>query len=102
MKNSRPLTGQTALVTGASQGIGRAIALALAEAGADVAINYLTHPEEAEEVAGQVRALGRRALLLLVDVADQNGVEAMVTSTAAELGRLDIFVSNAFYSDEAK
>jgi glucose 1-dehydrogenase len=94
------LEGQTALVTGASAGIGRAIALSLAEAGADVAINYLTYPEEAERVAGQVRGMGRRALLWPVDVADQAGVEEMVSRTAAEWGRLDVFVSNAAYSDE--
>ena len=94
------LAGKTALVTGASAGIGRATALALAQAGADVAINYLTYPEEAAELAGQIRALGLRALLFCADVADQAAVEAMVASTAAELGRLDIYVSNAAYSDE--
>ncbi len=95
------LEGKVALVTGASLGIGRAIVLGLAEAGSEVAINYLTHPEAAEELAGQVRALGRRTSLFLVDVADQAGVEDMVTRVMAEFGRLDIFVSNAAYSDEA-
>lgn len=93
------LAGKIALVTGASGGIGRAAALALAREGADVAINYLTWPEAAEELAGQVRALGRRALLLPVDVSDQAAVEAMVARTAAELGRLDILVTSAVYSD---
>jgi glucose 1-dehydrogenase len=74
--------------------------LALAQAGADVALNYLTYPEAAAELAERIRALGRRALLFEVDVADQAAVEEMVARTAAELGRLDIFVSNAFYSDE--
>src|SRR5437868_5764978 len=100
--NGKPLTGQTALVTGASQGIGRAIALALAQGGADVGINYWTHAEAAQEVADQVKTLGQRALLFLVDVANQAGVEDMVARTAAEFGRLDILIANAFYSDEAK
>jgi glucose 1-dehydrogenase len=95
------LSGKTALVTGASSGIGRATALALAQAGADVAINYLTYPEWAEELADQIRALGRRALLFPVDVADQEAVETMIAQTVQEFGGLDIFVANAFHSDEA-
>jgi glucose 1-dehydrogenase len=94
------LKGRVALVTGASSGIGRATALTLARAGADVAINYLTLPDAAAELAEQIRALGRRALLCPVDVAEQDAVESMIERIAAELGRLDIFVSNAFYSDE--
>jgi glucose 1-dehydrogenase len=91
--------GKVALVTGASAGIGRATALALAREGAHVAINYLTYAPEAENVAQEIRALGRKALLFPVDVADQSAVEAMVERTARELGRLDIFVSSAVYSD---
>jgi glucose 1-dehydrogenase len=93
------LAGKVALVTGASSGIGLASALALAKQGADVAINYLTLPEGAENAAGQIRALGRRAILCPVDVSDQAAVDAMVARVAAELGRLDIFVSVAAYSD---
>jgi glucose 1-dehydrogenase len=97
MKN---LEGKTALVTGASAGIGRATALLLAEHGADVAVNYLTYPEAAEELAGRIRALGRRVLLLPADVADQAAVERMVVLTTGAFGALDIYISNAAYSDE--
>jgi glucose 1-dehydrogenase len=93
------LSGKVALVTGASSGIGRASALALAQHGADVAINYLTLPESAEELARQIRALGRMAILFPVDVSNQDAVETMVKKTADELGRLDIVVSSAVYSD---
>lgn len=89
------LSGKSALVTGASRGIGRATAIALAQAGADVAINYRSHGEEAEEVAAEIRALGRRALLVQADVADHDAVAAMVERTVAEFARLDVAVSNA-------
>jgi glucose 1-dehydrogenase len=93
------LAGKVALVTGASAGIGQAAAYALAQEGADVAVNYLTFPSAAEESAGQIRALGRRALLLPVDVSNQAAVEDMVKRTVTELGRLDVLVSSAVYSD---
>jgi len=93
------LDGKTALVTGASRGIGRGCALELARAGADVAINYRSHSDEAREVANEIESLGRRAILLKADVSDQSAVEQMVTATAEEFGRLDLFVSNAAYSD---
>ncbi len=92
------LANKVALVTGASRGIGRATAIALAEAGADVGINFRSHPAEAEEVADQVQALGRRALLLQGDVADPDAVEVMVEKLVTELGGLHIAVSNAAYS----
>ena len=93
------LAGKVALVTGASAGIGRASALALAREGADVSLNYYSFADAAEALASEVRALGRRALLFPVDVSDQAAVEDMVARTAAELGRIDIYVSSAVYSD---
>ncbi len=93
------LTGKSVLVTGASRGIGRGCALEMARAGANVAINYRSHPEEAEEAAAEARAFGVKAITLQGDVADRERVEAMVAETAAAFGRLDVFVANAVYSD---
>lgn len=93
------LKGRNALVTGASRGIGRACAIELAREGANVAINFRSHPEEADEVATEVRALGGKAIVLQADVANQPAVEEMVARTAKEFGSLDLFVSNAAYSD---
>lgn len=87
------------LVTGASRGIGRSCAVEMARAGADVAINFRSHREDAEEVANEIRAMGQRALLLQGDVADQASVEGMVAEVVREWGQLDGFVSNAAYSD---
>jgi glucose 1-dehydrogenase len=93
------LEGQAALVTGASAGIGKATALALAEQGADVALNYFSYQEEAQALAERIRKAGRRAILFPVDVADQGAVEKMVAETVSEFGKLDILVSNAAFSD---
>ncbi len=95
MNAATPLMGRGALVTGAQQGIGRAIALAFAAAGADVAINYLDNLAAAELVAEDIRRLGRRAVLLEADVADVGQVGGMVEAAARQLGRLDIMVNNA-------
>ena len=97
--HSAPLSGRVAIVSGASRGIGRAVAVGLAEAGADVAINYFNDPDVAEETAEAVRAAGRKALLVQADVADHDAVERMVARTASELGRLDVAVTNAVFSD---
>lgn len=91
--------GKNALVTGASRGIGRAVALTLARDGANVAINFRSHPDEAREVTREIEKLGRKALAVQCDVADQAAVEAMVAQTASTFGSLDLFVSNAAYSD---
>ena len=91
--------GRNALVTGSSKGIGAAVALELAKQGANVTVNCHASKDRAEEVADQIRALGRRALVIAADVSDQSAVEEMVEKTVNEFGSLDMFVSNAVYSD---
>jgi 3-oxoacyl-[acyl-carrier protein] reductase len=89
------LTGKRALVTGASRGIGAAIAKALAAEGTDVAITYEKSAEAAAEVVSAIKAVGRRAIAIQADNADAAAVQASVEKTVAELGGLDILVNNA-------
>jgi NAD(P)-dependent dehydrogenase (short-subunit alcohol dehydrogenase family) len=89
------LKGKTALITGASRNIGRAIALAFAAEGADLALNTRANREELEAVAAECRKAGVRAVPLLADIADAAAVEAMVTQALAELGAIDVLVCNA-------
>jgi glucose 1-dehydrogenase len=95
------LTGQKALVTGASSGIGRACAIALAEAGADVAVNYRRGREKAEAVVGEIEGLGRRAVAVQADVSDETQVRAMFEAVIDELGTVDILVNNAGMQQDA-
>jgi 3-oxoacyl-[acyl-carrier protein] reductase len=92
---SSDLRGHVALVTGGSRGIGKAIATALADAGADVVVNYRERSEEAAMVVATIRAAGRRAAALAADVSRADSVAAMVAGIARELGPIDILVNNA-------
>lgn len=91
------LTGKVALVTGSSQGLGGAIARCMADAGADVVVNYVSDhsKEKAEKVAEYIRAKGRKALIIQADVSKENAVMAMMDQIVEEFGRLDILVNNA-------
>ena len=89
------LSGKIVLVTGAQQGIGRAIALRCAAAGADVAVNWLDDEAAAQAIAGEIRAGGRRALTVRADVARLAAVEAMVAAVEDGLGPIDALVNNA-------
>jgi 3-oxoacyl-[acyl-carrier protein] reductase len=93
--NAQPLTGRVALVTGASRGIGRATALALADAGAAVAVGFSASADGADEVATIIRESGGRAATLGADLADPAAAAALVERTVAELGTIDIVVNNA-------
>ena len=89
------LSGKTALVTGASRGIGRAIALELAAAGADVAVNYAGSEEAAAAVAREIEGMGRRAITIKADVGNAAEAEQMVSQTIEAFGHIDILVNNA-------
>jgi 3-oxoacyl-[acyl-carrier protein] reductase len=89
------LKGRTALVTGGSRGIGRAVALALAEEGADVAINYVSSEAAARDVADHIRKMGRNAVLAQADVSDYPDTFRMAQDVLRDFGHLDILVNNA-------
>jgi glucose 1-dehydrogenase len=89
------LLGQKALVTGANSGIGKAVAIALAEAGADVAVNYVARPEDADKVVEQVRSAGRQAFSHRADVSQEDQVQDMFRYMVEKFGRIDILINNA-------
>jgi NAD(P)-dependent dehydrogenase (short-subunit alcohol dehydrogenase family) len=92
---TKPLRGKTALVTGAARRLGRASALALAQAGADVAITYRHSVREARETVVSLSAFGVRAFALRCDVTDEASIRAMMKEAGRELGRIDVLVNNA-------
>jgi glucose 1-dehydrogenase len=92
---AKTLQGQPALITGASSGIGKATALGLAQAGADIVVNYIGDPVPAEEVAHQVERFGCRAITIEADVSKEDRVQAMFANAIAHFGTLHVVVSNA-------
>ena len=94
-KQEKPLTGKAVLITGGAKRLGRASALALASAGADVAITFMQSASEAQHTVIDVSSLGVRAVALRCDVTDEKSVKSAVKETAQELGGIDILVNNA-------
>src|SRR6202035_5242914 len=92
---AKPLLGKTCLVTGAARRLGRASALALAQAGADVAITFLTSAREAQQTVVDLSSYGVRAFALHCDVTNEASVKTMMKDAGRELGRIDILVNNA-------
>ncbi len=95
------LAGRSAVVTGSSRGVGRAVAVAFAREGADVLVNYTSNEAAAQEVVDEIRGLGRKSIAVKADVASEAEVEAMIAAAKDEFGRLDIVVNNAGYTRPA-
>ena len=95
LQGDRPLAGKAVLITGAARRLGRASALTLAGAGADVAITFLRSSREARQTVHELREFGVRAVALRCDVTDEQSVRAAIKQTASELGGIDILVNNA-------
>ena len=89
------ISGRIALVTGASRGIGRAIAVSLAKAGVDVAVNFQFHEKEAQEACAEIKSIGRRTLAVQADVSRAEEVSRLVTTIEKELGTISILINNA-------
>src|SRR5438034_1720938 len=101
MPVNRVLKGQKALVTGANSGIGKAVALSLANAGADVVVNYVSRPEAAEEVVAHITGRGGNACAHKANVAKEDDVQAMLKKMIQEFGTIDIRINNAGLQKDA-
>lgn len=99
--NGKPLASKAALVTGGARRIGRAVALRLAQAGANVAITYRNSKQEAEQTAGRLEALGVQSMVFACDLRQEESVRMAVATVAAHFGRLDIVVNNAGVFEQA-
>ncbi len=95
MNSSFSLQGQTAIITGASRGIGKAIAIALAKIGAEVVVNYSSSPHNAREVVSLIEKEGGKAYAVQANVADENSVNELIKTVLAKSGQIDILVNNA-------
>ncbi|MFL5730387.1 MAG: glucose 1-dehydrogenase [Cytophagaceae bacterium] len=100
--SEKKLNNQVALVTGANSGIGEGVAIALAEAGAQVVVNYTVKPEAAQAVVDKIKAAGGKAIALQADVSNEAQVQAMFKQAIAEYGTIDILVNNAGIQRDAK
>ncbi|MEO9210051.1 MAG: SDR family NAD(P)-dependent oxidoreductase, partial [Ginsengibacter sp.] len=93
--SEQKLSGQSALVTGANSGIGKAVAIALADAGANVVINYVSHPEDADAVVLEIKNKGGKAIAIKADVSNESEVQQRFKEAISTFGTLDILVNNA-------
>lgn len=101
MKPNPQLTGQTALVTGANSGIGKAVAIAFGSEGANVVVNYISHPENADAVVKQIEDNGGKAIAIKADVSHENEVQSMFQQMIDKFGTIDILVNNAGIQKDA-
>lgn len=95
MNTEQKLKGQSALVTGANSGIGEAVAIAMGNAGANVVVNYVTHPEDADAVVKKIQDSGAKAIAIKADVSKEDEVQSMFQQMYAAFGTIDILVNNA-------
>ena len=95
MNSSKQLQGKTAVITGASRGIGKAIALALAEEGAEVVVNYASSPEKAQEVVSLIKNSGEAAYALQANIADESSTNEFIDKVLAKSGKIDVLINNA-------